>query len=241
MSGAALGLLLILGVIAADLMPNEVLDLSRWTLTLPLDADGNERADEVSTEKLLGGFQDESSFFVDHEARAVAFRARCGGPTTKGSSYPRSELRELNLKGRDASWKTDDEAVHRLEMTARIMCVPKVKPHVVCAQIHDAKSDLLMIRLEGRKLMVERSGLPDLVLDDQYDLRTPFQVKIEAGQGRVRVFHDGRQALDWEVKQGGCYFKAGCYTQSNVKRGDAPDDFAEVQIMKLVLEWASEK
>ena len=121
------------------------------------------------------------------------------------------------------------------------MRTPKVKPHVVCAQIHDADSDLLMIRLEGRKLMVERSGLPDLVLDDQYVLGTPFKVKIEAGQGRVRVFHNGGQALDWEVKRSGCYFKAGCYTQSNVKRGDAPDDFAEVQVMELVLDGAAER
>ena len=69
MSGAGFGLLLILGVFAADLKPSEVLDLSRWTLTLPLDADGNERADEVSSETLLGGFQDRVQFLCRSDQR----------------------------------------------------------------------------------------------------------------------------------------------------------------------------
>lgn len=31
----------------------------------------------------------------------------------------------------------------------------------------------------------------------------------------------------------GCYFRAGCYTQSNTKKGDSPDSYGEVVIHEL--------
>ena len=42
--------------------------------------------------------------------------------------------------------------------------------------------------------------------------------------------------MDWEVDTTGCYFKAGCYTQSNESKGDKPESYGEVVIYKLVVE-----
>ena len=60
--------------------------------------------------------------------------------------------------------------------------------------------------------------------------------KIEAVDGVVTVHYNGNEVLRWETNSSGCYFKAGCYTQSNVDKGDAPDSYGEVAIRSLTLE-----
>jgi poly(beta-D-mannuronate) lyase len=221
-------------LLAADLLPATVLDLSHWKLTVPVAQGESRRAAEIGRPR-LAQFQDRTTFFVDPRAKAVVFRAPCGGATTKGSKYPRSELREMS--GSDektsASWGTDDEGVHTLTATLAVTHAPAHKPQVVCAQIHDAKDDLLMIRLEGRKLFVERNEAGDAELDANYALGTFFDLKIQAGSGHVQIWYNGAPKLDWRQSRKGCYFKAGCYTQSNVQKGDAPDDYGEVMIRRL--------
>ncbi len=219
---------------AEDLLPAKVLDLSHWKLTVPVARGGSEHATEIGQPQ-LALFQDRTTFFVDPRAKAVVFRASCGGATTKGSKYPRSELREMTGSAGDtpATWATNDEGVHTLTASLAVTHVPASKPQVVCAQIHDAKDDLLMIRLEGHKLFVERNETGDVELDPNYAFGAPFDLKIQAGGGRVQVWHNGARKLDWEQSRKGCYFKAGCYTQSNVKKGDAPDAYGEVMIRRL--------
>jgi poly(beta-D-mannuronate) lyase len=220
-------------LVAAEL-PARVLDLSCWKLTVPVANPKNGHALEI-VQPQLATFQDPTSFFVDPRLKAVVFRAACGGVTTKGSKFPRSELREMSASDpqSSASWNTTDSELHTLTVVEAIMHLPDHKPHVVCAQIHDAKDDLLMIRLEGRKLFVERNKTGDVELDPNYQLGTFFEVKIAAGRGHVQVFYNGTPKMDWEVARKGCYFKAGCYTQSNVQKGDAAAAYGEVAIRKL--------
>lgn len=132
-----------------------------------------------------------------------------------------------------AAWSTDDDATHTLVLRVAITRAPPVKPHVVCAQIHDAEDDLMMVRLEGKKLFVERNSLKEVPLDANYELGTPLDLKIEAGQGEVNVYYNGARKLNWQVSRRGCYFKAGCYTQSNPDKGDAADSLGEVVIYQL--------
>ena len=230
------GTLLVPGSLPAAEAPGDRLDLSRWRLTVPEETDRPGNPDEISQPE-LNGYAAPRFFFVSDTPAGVAFRARCGAPTTKGSSYPRCELREMRADGTtDAAWATDDGGTHTLTMTVAVTRTPAKKPHVVCAQIHDADDDLLMIRLEGEKLFVERNDLGDVSLDRKYVLGTPFELKIEAGRGEVRVWYGGDLKLTWKVRRAGCYFKAGCYTQSNLRRGDAADAFGEVVISRLRLE-----
>lgn len=222
------------GTAPAAALPGEILDLSRWKLTLPIDTDRPGGPDEVRPPD-LAAFSDRTCFFVDPARRAVIFRARCGGNTTRGSRYPRCELREMEAGGRaEVSWSTDDgDAVRTMILRAAVTATPRVKPHVVLAQIHDDEDDVLMVRLEGAKLFIEREGQADVVLTPRHALGTPFTLRIAAGGGRVRAWFDGREALDWAVSRKGCYFKAGCYTQSNVRAGDDADAFGEVAIYEL--------
>jgi hypothetical protein len=212
--------------------PADRLDLASWKLTLPVDTPAKGVPDEVSGAALVG-FVDTRHFFVDSEGRVV-FRAYCDGVTTKGSSYPRSELREISA-GHPASWDTSGDRLRVMEATLSVTGLPKHKPHVVCAQIHDADRDVLMVRLEGRKLLIERERLPDVILAADLPLGKPFDLRIEAGRGQVKVWYEGHPALDWQVVAKGCYFKAGCYTQSNLRKGDSAESFGEVRISRLLL------
>jgi hypothetical protein len=213
--------------------PAEVLDLSRWKLTLPVDTDLPGRPDEIVQPK-LSEFLDPGHFFV--REKGIVFRAPCGGIPTRGSSYPRCELREMAAGGRDeTAWSTDDDRLHTLSLKAAITQTPKRKPHVVCAQIHDNKSDLLMVRLEGEKLFIERTEGGDVMLERRYKLGTPFTLKLAAGSGHVKAWFNGDLKIDWPISRAGCYFKAGCYTQSNPDRGDDPANYGEVVVYELTV------
>ena len=218
--------------LAAD-PPSRVLDLARWKVTLPVDTDLPGHPDEI-VPRALAQLVDPAHFFVRDQG--VVFRAPCGGVTTRGSSYPRCELREMAPGGKDeATWSTTDTAPHTLHFTAAITKVPARKPHVVIAQIHDAKNDLLMVRLEGDKLFIERQEGGDVPLQRPYVLGAPIDIKIEAGAGRIQAWLGGELKMDWPVNRKGCYFKAGCYTQSNPQNGDDPADYGEVVITALHL------
>lgn len=230
----------LLATTAAGEPPARVLNLSEWKLMLPVSTVRQDRADEIQQPQ-LNSFVDPQWFFAletdRSDTRGVVFRAHCGGSTSKGSKYPRSELREMREEGRKpAAWATDDGGTHTMRMTVAITATPPIKRHVVCAQIHDADNDVIMIRLEGSKLLVERGSQPDVVLDPDYRLGKSFDLEIQAAQGRVLVSYNKVPKLDWKISRAGCYFKAGCYTQSNVSKGDAPESFGEVIIYRLAVE-----
>ncbi|MEQ8790519.1 MAG: polysaccharide lyase family 7 protein [Pirellulaceae bacterium] len=216
--------------------PAKSLDLSRWMLTLPVDTERAGTPDEVKQPE-LASFVDPRCFFVNAEADGVVFRAPCGGSTTKNSKYPRCELREMTDRGETrAAWDTAGRAMHTMTMRVAVTKTPPVKKHVVCAQIHDADDDLMMVRLEGTKLFIERNDVGDVMLDPEYKLGTPFDLKIQAGERRVQVWHNGELAMNWKVSRQGCYFKAGCYTQSNPSKGDAADAYGETVLYRLQVE-----
>lgn len=211
----------------------DIFALDIWKLTIPLDDDGDGVADEVKM-PTLRLFEDPDFFHLSAEKDAIVFRAPCGGATTKNSNYPRCELREMEKGGtKKASWGTNDGRVHNLTIEAAVTALPKEKRHVVCAQIHDGEDDVLMVRVEGKKLMLERTGEEDLVLQRDYQLGEFFHLMIIADNGRIRALLEGEQVMEWKVEKEGLYFKAGCHTQSNPGKGDDPESYGEVAIRKL--------
>ncbi len=221
---------------AGEKAPGALLDLARWRLTLPVQGDVPGAPAEIRPPELIA-FVHAEHFFLNEQADGVVFRAHCGGVTTKGSSYPRCELRELaNDPKRPAAWSTEDATDHSMTLRFAITATPAKKRHVVCAQIHDAEDDVMMIRLEGTKLFVERNEVERVMLDRRYQLGTPVEMTIRAGGGKIQVRQDGELKMDWAVSRDGCYFKAGCYTQSNPQRGDDEQAFGEVVIYRLQVE-----
>lgn len=228
-------------LVQANEVPANLLDFSAWKVTLPVDDLKPLGSPDEIKQPALETFVDARYLFLTKDQKGVVFRAHCGGATTKNSKYPRCELREMTSDGRSrAAWDTSADIIRTMIVKAAIIKTPPVKKHVVCAQIHDAGDDLMMIRLEGKKLFIERNKIGDIMLDDDYQLGTPFTVKIQAGKGAVKVWYQDALKMDWEVAAKGCYFKAGCYTQSNTDKGDKPESYGEVIIYQLDL-LSSEK
>jgi poly(beta-D-mannuronate) lyase len=217
---------------AAPQLPAQVLDLTNWKLTLPLDTAQRGSPDEYEQPELKTLVQ-APYFDVDVATQAVVFLAPVGAPTTEHSKYPRAELREMQA-GKEASW-SNTSGRHELTITQAVIHLPAVKPHVVAGQIHDDKDDIVTVRLEEHHLFVERNGDELVTLESQYELGTVFTIRFVAFDGHIEVYYNGELKADIAKKFSGGYFKAGCYTQSNESRGDKPDAYGAVLIYDVAI------
>lgn len=226
-------------------VPGDVLDLTNWKLTLPV-GDEPDEADEVEQPD-LARFQLPPYFRVDSTGKGVAFRAHVSGATTSGSGYPRSELREMDDNGTDeASW-SNESGDHVMTLEAAITATPKEKPEVSVAQIHGEDDVVAMVRLEGKRLFVERDGEDVGELDDDYRLGTRFALELRANPTGIVVTYNGSTAVAYDEVGDDNYFKAGCYTQASDKpqeddrpdqKYDRPDAYGEVVIYALNVQHA---
>ena len=197
-------------------LPGDVLDLADWYLTLPTGKAGDpDTVEQPALGKLTNEF-----FKVDGSGDGIVFSARGDGVTTKNSHFPRSELREMNGSEK-AAW-SNTSGTHTLDVCEAITKVPSAKPEVVGAQIHDDKDDVLQIRLEGQKLMVQYDdGKSEQPLDENYQLGTPYNVRIIAADSKVEVLYNGQKKAELPLSGSGWYWKVGAYVQSNSGTGDA--------------------
>jgi hypothetical protein len=209
-------------------MPGQLIDLANWYLTLPTGKAGSpDTIENPGLEKFTNEF-----FKLTPNRDGVVFTANAGGVTTKNSHYPRSELREMN-GAEKASW-SNTTGTHTLEVCEAFTQTPASKPEVVGVQIHDADDDVLQIRLEGRKLAVQYAdGKSEAVLDDNYELGTPFHVKVDASGGKVAVAYNGRPMAELPLSGSGWYWKVGAYVQSNPEKGEDPSAVGEVTVYSL--------
>ena len=134
-------------------LPAQILNLSQWKITLPVDSNGSLgnslKAVEVKR-PALDTYRD-AYVYATADNAAVTFKAVSGGATTSGSLYPRSELREMTGSSgtTNASWGFNDGLEHDMVITQRVPELPKRKPQVVCGQIHDAADDNLIVLADG--------------------------------------------------------------------------------------------
>jgi len=232
--GSAAGRLIPAG---AGPRPAQILDLSTWKLTLPVtaapgadDSDGPWAA-QVSL-PALRTFSLPPYFAPTGDGTGVQFLAPVDGATTPGSHYPRSELREMAGPRVPAAWSS---LVGTNTMTIReaITHVPGARPQVVAGQIHGPSRYVAMIRLDGNRLYVEHDGRDVGDLDTDYQLGTVFQIRMVAAGGFVSVSYNDDAPVGFPLRAGGLYFKAGCYTQSNPRKGDQPGAYGAVSIYDL--------
>lgn len=223
----------------AENYPATVLNLTNWKLNIPLDEDGNGTSDEIKQPK-LATYTIDPWFHNNDNNTGVVFRANCGGVTTSGSGFPRSELREMINNGKNgASWSSD-AGTHTMEIEQAITHLPVVKPHMVAGQIHDAHDDVIVFRLEGKKLFIDHNGADGGILTRNYELGTRFKVKFEVSGGEVKSYYNDVLAETYPVHFTGAYFKAGAYVQSNCQgrkkvTGESCDAYGEVVIYKVTV------
>jgi hypothetical protein len=208
--------------------PAELIDPSKWYLTLPSGSEG--KPDTVETNDLATYA---SKWFQLNDSKdGVVFTANAGGATTVNSHYPRSELREM-INGEKASWD-GRSGTHTMELEEAITKTPANKPDVISAQIHGGDDDIMQIHLSGTRLTVKYAdGDKDVELDPSYKLGERFRVKIQSAEGRVKVWFNGALKADLPIFGAESYFKAGAYVNSNPSKGADPSDVGQVVIYDL--------
>jgi hypothetical protein len=222
-------------------VPSQVLDLTNWKLTLPIDAKGGTTGTAVEIKAPnFAGYQHAPWFTVNSAGDAVDFRANVEGATTSGSHYPRSELREMTNSGTaEAAWSTKGTSVNILTAQEAVLHLPSAKAQTVTAQIHNSSSDVIEILADGThpnadgtiRLCYRFGGSTQPThLDDHYKLGTKFALKITAGSGRISIAYNNVTKTTVKYSGSGLYFKAGDYTQSNLSKGDAAGAYGEVAI-----------
>jgi len=239
--GTAAGLFLLLAagskVRIIQKLPAEVLDLTNWKLNVPEGVKIPGGSDEHKQPE-LNTYSHPEWFYVNKDGDAVVFRAITGGTTTKGSGYPRSELREMIDNGKkNASWSSS-EGTHTLFIDQSIIQLPAKKPHIVVGQIHDAEDDVIVFRLEKNKLFVKMDDEKGPVLDENYQLGTRFTVMFRVKNNETECYYNGKLKYTYPKAFTGAYFKAGAYVQSSCQgkrkvEGESCDAFGAVQIYSV--------
>lgn len=207
-----------------------IIDPSGWYLTLPTGHKGDPDTIDASA---LSSYSS-NWFRMDPARDGIVLTADAGGATTSGSKYPRSELREMDGDGL-ASW-SDTTGTNTLTVRQAVTALPKAKPEVVTAQIHDSSSDVIEIRLEGSKLIAQYDdGKTDVTIDPDYTLGDVYDLRIVAADGRIQVFYNDVEKVDIAKKGSNWYYKSGCYLQSNPSKGDDSSATASVVIYQLTV------
>ncbi|HEX4356591.1 MAG TPA: polysaccharide lyase family 7 protein [Pseudonocardia sp.] len=212
--------------------PAQILDLKGWKLTLPTGSAGSPK--EI-TQPALATFTSSPWFQPTSDCAAVAFRSAVDGVTTKGSSYPRSELREMGDGDSAAGWSSSS-GTHTMTVTEAFTKLPEGKPQLVGAQIHDASDDISVFRLEGTSLYVTDGNNPHFKLvTSDYALGTRFQARYEVSGGTVKAYYNGQLQATLAKSFSGAYFKAGAYTQANCEKASPCDsgNYGETMIYNL--------
>lgn len=83
--------------------PASAFDLSHWKITLPVDENGDKKADEISV-KDIKKYAHPDFFYLDEEGRMV-FATPNKATTTANTTNTRSELRYM-LRGKNTRYKT---------------------------------------------------------------------------------------------------------------------------------------
>lgn len=209
--------------------PSSILNLDRWKLTLPT---GRKGSPTEITQPRLNTYSD-SNFNVS--GGAVVFTGPTAGVTTSGSSYPRSELREMKAGGKKlASW-SNKRMTRTMEVTEAFLELPSGKSEVVGAQIHGGSDDItkLILRESTLSITIGDSGNEDI---GAYTLGTYFTFQYKARPGAIECWYNGVQVHEIPGNFSGAYFKAGCYTQANRTNGSGK---GVVAISSLTLDGAA--
>jgi hypothetical protein len=122
---------------------SDYFDLSNWKLTLPVDKTGQNSGNAL---EILELEDYESTHFYDAPDGAMVFSAYANGATTSGSTYPRSELREMD-GDKLAAWKLSQGGT--MTATLKVDGVPTLSNgangRIIVGQIHGKDEELVRL------------------------------------------------------------------------------------------------
>lgn len=217
--------------------PAEILDLRNWKVTLPVDDPNRSGTQPLEVKQPdLATYAASPWFKTTSTCDGVQFRAPVNGTTTSGSSYPRSELREMANNGRDNAAWSSTSGTHTMVIKQAIKNLPQDKPHVVAGQIHDGDDDVSVFRLEGSKLYITNGNTSHhKLVTSNYRLGTKFEAKFVVSGGKIRAYYNGVLQTTITKSFSGAYFKAGGYTQANCSNSSpcSSSNFGQVMVYDI--------
>lgn len=224
---------------APDPMPGQVeapetsIALTHWKLTLPVTKDGTVAGPGNAVDMIvLQGLSVPPYFTVTPDS--ISFRAPTDGATTKGSHYPRSELREMDGEGEEYQWVLEQGGT--LSATLQVDELPKTTKGkagaIVIGQIHGPDDELCRLYYDNGSLYFVDDKAGKAGKETKFVLKSSagksakiplgeqFSYEIDANSERLKVsvsYGDiTYTATDpisafWPGKE--LYFKAGLYVQ----------------------------
>ncbi len=221
--------------------PPPAVNLAKWYLTLPTPLGGPPGSAQEVKQPALLTFTDPPSFqtVTDVNGTGLQFTAPVNGAVTAGTSYPRSELRELKPTASHpnalASWSSTS-GTSTMTVTGSCEQLPGGTLSDVIGQVHGPSSDIIEIVVEGTDTPTGYArigwrwgpggGLTQpTFLDMNYQLGAEytFQISVSNGVFTISYRAPGTSLLEPVATATddleGLYFKAGSYTQANLANG----------------------
>lgn len=216
--------------------PGGNFDLSNWKITLPVDANGGISGTAFEV-KDLSTYQNSKYFYTAADG-AMTFVAAVDGATTSGSSYARSELREMNGTA-NAAWNLQTGGF--MGATLEVDAAPNregMGGRIIVGQIHGQDDELVRLYWENGKLyfandhagssnaetkfyFVNASGQqPSVSLDERFS----YTINAKGETLEVTIFADGQiyksvSTINSVWQSDKFYFKAGAYLGANETNG----------------------
>ncbi|MBM6581157.1 polysaccharide lyase family 7 protein [Microvirga sp. BT689] len=216
--------------------PGGNFDLSNWKITLPTDSNGGFSGTAMEV-KNLSTYQNSKYFYTAADG-AMTFMAPVDGATTSGSSYARSELREMNGTA-NAAWNLSTGGF--MSATLEVDAAPNrdgMGGRIIVGQIHGQDNELVRLYWENGKLyfandqagssnsetkfyFVNASGQqPSVSLDERFS----YTINAKGENLEVTVFADGQiyksvSKINSVWQSDTFYFKAGAYLGANETNG----------------------
>lgn len=211
--------------------PAEILDLSDWSLTLPV---GSGTATTVMQPDL--DTYRSQYFDTDAGGDGVLMTAPVQGVPTSGSTHTRSELRETASNGTlPFGWSTGS-GTNVMTATEAVTHLPGGDGALGFAQIHGPGSTwYLILEAKGNGdgtatlAVKDKTGKANgRIIDTHYVMGTKFGLTVSAVNGVVTIAYNGVQKLATTNAMAGAYFKIGAYNQSG-------GDYGQVDVSGLTV------
>ena len=230
--------------------PGTNFNLSNWYIQFPtaggsLTCSGGS-VDSASTTQLINGYTNAPYFYTGSDG-AMVFWAPINGATTSGSSYPRSELREL-VKTNDTSVDWTPYGTHILNAQVKVLQVPTNTKKVIIGQIHGYSGAALpTVKVEFGNNTVYATVKTNSN-DDSSDfvftsvssgLSNNINYEIKVVNGLISIVINNKTnsmnifQTDPNYTNETQYFKAGDYCQANSCSNPSTNDGARVAFYAL--------
>lgn len=195
-------------------------------------------------QEIESGYEENPYFMRTSDKTRVQLWARMDGPTTGGSPYARSELRENTIAGDKMKFDAMDSGTHWIKGRTRIMHLPPVKPEVTIVQLHDGDTDRFSMRttlINGiLRLNVRVQGKAVTpYMEQEYKVGTEFSWMLKVQNGVGYMYYNDmttpiitHNSLVQTVHPDGWYFKTGSYNQSN-DTIDTALEYVQVELSQL--------